>query len=93
MAYKTDHTSKIPAYALDSRGAVLAKHALRLGFEVAKIALATGATRQSVYNWFKGKQIAPYYATHVETLTEILKNADTAENAWRKVCLKFDLKT
>lgn len=92
MAYATaliSSTQKAP----QSEGNKLGRQAIRLNFSVIRIAKATGATRQTVYNWFVGRPIAPYYTPRVTALIEILSSADTAEHAWRKVCSKFALKT
>lgn len=53
--------------------------------------MATGATRQTVYNWFSNGQVAPFYRARVAALLDILKKADTAEQAWRKACSHFNL--
>lgn len=92
MAYSNKFVSDVKNTAL-TEGNKLGRHAIRLNFPVIKIAKATGATRQTVYNWFLGKPIAPYYAERVGRLFEILSSAETAEHAWRETCLKFDLKT
>lgn len=70
----------------------LHKETLRLKISVIRIAKATGATRQTVYNWFVGSPVAPYYRGRVAEVIEILKGAQTAEQAWRKACSRFDIK-
>ena len=47
--------------------------------------------RQTVYNWFTNRPIAPFYRGKVATLLEIMKDAQTAEQAWRKACSHFHL--
>lgn len=54
--------------------------------------MATGATRQTVYNWFKGGTIAPAYRERVQQLIDIMYTSDTAEIAWRKACHAFNLR-
>lgn len=90
MPYRTKVAEKIrSAEATD--GKRLGLEAMRLDFPVTQIARATGATRQTVYNWFVGKPIAPYYAERVTKMLQILKGADTAEKAWRETCLQFSI--
>lgn len=67
------------------------QESVRLSFSVLRIAMATGATRQTVYNWFSNGQVAPFYRARVAALLDILKKADTAEQAWRKACSQFNL--
>ena len=90
---KVEVTEKEVASAFERAYAKLGREAIRIDFSVTRIVKATGATRQTIYNWFAGKPVAPYYADRVRTLLNILVSADTAENAWRKACSKFDLKT
>jgi hypothetical protein len=79
--------------APDGPGKLLGTHAIRLDFSVLRIAKATGATRQTVYNWLAGGPIAPYYKQRFTQLTDILSAAKTAEHAWRDACSRFNLKT
>jgi hypothetical protein len=67
--------------------------ALRLDFSVPRIAKSVGATRQTVYNWFGGGPVAPYYRDKVQTLVGILTDSQTAEQAWREACKRFQLIT
>jgi hypothetical protein len=69
----------------------LRKEATRLKISVIRIAKATGATRQTVYNWFTGSPVAPYYRDRVAAVIDILKEAQTAEQAWRKACNQFGI--
>lgn len=70
----------------------LRKETARLKISVIRVAKATGATRQTVYNWFVGSPVAPYYRSRVADVIEILKDAQTAEQAWRKACSRFNIK-
>lgn len=70
----------------------LHKETTRLKISVIRVAKATGATRQTVYNWFVGSPVAPYYRSRVADVIEILKDSQTAEQAWRKACSQFDIK-
>lgn len=58
---------------------------------VLRLAKATGATRQTVYNWLTGGEIANAYKTRVEELTDILQNVHHTEDAWRTICQRFNL--
>jgi hypothetical protein len=73
-------------------GNQLGRWAIHLDFPVIKIAQATGATRQTVYNWFKGGEVLQAYKNNVNTLIKILQSSPTAEEAWRKTCKTFDLR-
>jgi hypothetical protein len=92
MAYTTKIIKDITS-AQKTEGNMLGRHALRIGFSVIRVAKATGATRQSVYNWFVGKPIAPYYKAHVDALLKVLTASDTSEQAWRETCKRFNLKS
>lgn len=92
MAYSSAFIESINS-TKQTEGNKLGREAVRLDFSVIRISKATGATRQTVYNWFIGKPVAPYYAASVTKLLNILRSADTAEHAWRETCLKFDLKS
>lgn len=76
-----------------SLGVRLGRWAIFLDLPVAKIALAIGATRQSVYNWMKGGEVFTAYRPAVERVIECLQTSKTAEEAWRKLCSEFNLKT
>lgn len=72
-------------------GNQLGRWAIHIDFPVMKIAQATGATRQTVYNWFKGGEVLQAYKNNVNTLIKILQSSPNAEDAWRKTCKTFDL--
>lgn len=74
-----------------SLGNQLGRWAVSLDLPVTKLALATGATRQTLYNWFSGGEVTNAYRERVETVLTILKASATAEVAWRKMCKRFDL--
>lgn len=69
----------------------LGRAAVRLEFSVLRLAKATGATRQTVYNWLLGNEVTNAYRARVERLTEILNASRDAEQAWRAVCSEFGL--
>ena len=92
MAYQTQFIAQIKAQPL-TLGTRLGRWAVFLGLPVAKIALATGATRQSVYNWMKGGEVFVAYRPAVTRVIECMQSSKTAEEAWGKICLKSDLNT
>lgn len=75
-----------------SLGTRLGRWAVFLDLPAAKIAMAVGATRQSVYNWMKGGEVFGAYRPAVERIIKIMQSCQTAEEAWRKICTEFDLK-
>ena len=92
MPYKSSIRKKI-AIAPSSMGKTLGGHAVRTDFSVLRISKATGATRQTIYNWFFGGVVAPYYRDKVMEIIDILRDSQTAEHAWRTVCSRFRLRT
>lgn len=74
-------------------GNTLGRLAVGLDFSVMRIAKATGATRQTVYNWMGGGDVLSPYRPRVEQLIVILRAAHSAEEAWKKACLEFNLPT
>lgn len=72
-------------------GNTLGRLAVDLDFSVSRISAATGATRQTVYNWMFGNEVMTPYRPAVEKLVNILQTAKTAEAAWRTVCKDFNL--
>lgn len=74
-----------------SLGNSLGRLAVAADFSVMRIAKATGASRQTVYNWMLGGEVLNPYQPRVERLIEILKSASTTEKAWVQVCTEFNL--
>ena len=72
-------------------GNQLGRWAVHLDFPVTKIAYATGASRQTIYNWFGGGEVFVAYRTTVNALLKIMQSSSTADEAWRKTCKVFDL--
>ena len=62
-----------------------------MDFPVTKIAYALGVTRQTVYNWFEGKDVFVAYQNRVEFLTKIMSSSKTADEAWRRICQEYNL--
>lgn len=73
-------------------GNQLGRWAVHLNYPVTKISRATGATRQTVYNWFNGGEVFVAYRPHVEALLKIFQTSSTADEAWRKTCQTFQIK-
>ncbi len=73
-------------------GLRLASLAVKLDFSVIRIAACTGATRQTVYGWFRGRTVSPVYRQRVGSLCSILEASTTAEQAWSTACTIYNLK-
>ena len=92
MPYQTRIIEKIKSQPL-TLGTKLGRWAVYLDLPAVKIAQAVGATRQSVYNWMKGGEVFTAYRPAVERVINCMQTSQTAEEAWRKICSEFDLKT
>jgi len=75
-----------------SLGNQLGRWAIYHDFSVVRIAKVLGVTRQTVYNWFLGKEIFPAYRDRAEWLLKILSTANNADDAWRTICKELDIK-
>lgn len=73
-------------------GNTLGRLAVDLDFSVQRIAKATNATRQTVYNWMSGGEVMGAYRPVVERLINILQQAQTADKAWEAACQEFNLR-
>jgi hypothetical protein len=92
MSYSTQITNTV-ARAPKTLGNQLGRWAVHLNFPVTKIAQITGASRQTVYNWFAGGEVFTAYRPAVTDLLTIFKSSSTADDAWRKACKAFNLTT
>lgn len=92
MSYQAQLIAHIKSQPL-TLGTRLGRWAVFLDVPVAKIALATGATRQSVYNWMKGGEVFVAYRPAVTRVIDCLQSSKTTEEAWGKICTEFDLKS
>jgi hypothetical protein len=72
-------------------GNQLGRWCIYLDFSVVRVSKALGVTRQTVYNWFVGKDIFPAYQDRAEVLLKILQSSPTADDAWRKICKLYNL--
>lgn len=93
MPYSPKIIDQIKKQPMGNLGARLGRWAVYHDLPVTKLALATGATRQSLYNWFKGGEIFVAYQPRVEQIINILESARDADHAWRELCKAFNLKT
>ena len=91
MAYSQKTIDRV-RFAKKTPGNQLGRWAVHLDFPVTKIAYALGVTRQTVYNWFEGKDVFIAYQNRVELLLKIMQSSKTADEAWRKICKEYDLK-
>ena len=91
MPYSTNTIYAVKKIKTASLGNHLGRLAVDLDFSVSRISKATGASRQTVYNWMNGNDVLTPYRPAVEKLINILKTAKTADEAWRTVCQEFNL--
>ena len=89
MAY-SDQIKDTVKKAPKTLGNQLGRWAVHLDFPVTRIAELTGASRQSVYNWFAGGEVFVAYRPAVTNLIKILQSSTSAEEAWSKACTAFD---
>jgi hypothetical protein len=87
----SDKTREAIANAPEGLGKSLGQWSMTRDISVLRLAKATGATRQTVYNWLTGGEIANAYKTRVEELVDILQNVRTTDDAWRAICQRFNL--
>lgn len=90
MPYSQDIIDKVAATP-KSLGNQLGRWAVHHDFSVVRISKALGVTRQTVYNWFLGKEIFPAYRDRAEWLLKVLQNSPNADTAWSKVCKELNL--
>ena len=83
----TDRIMKAPK----TLGNQLGRYAVHLDVPVTLVAGATGATRQTVYNWFAGGEVLQPYRTAVSSLLKIMQTSSTLEEARRRICSAFSL--
>lgn len=83
MAY-SEEIKQTTKNAPKTLGNQLGRWAIHLDFPVIEVAKFTGATRQTVYNWFSGTEVTQSYRTRVQSLLNILQNSKTVEEALRQ---------
>lgn len=91
MPYSEKIIAELKKLPASSIGVRLGRWAVYHDLSVAKLALATGATRQSVYNWLRGGKVLPAYQPRILQIIEHMQSAEDADDAWRKICKAFDL--
>ena len=90
MAYSLKTVAAVQS-SKKTLGSQLGRWAVHRDFPVVQIARITGATRQSVYNWFNGGEVFVAYRPAVKALIDILQSEPNADTAWRKACTAFNL--
>lgn len=80
----SDTVKQSVASAPKTVGNQLGRWAVHLDFPVMAISRYTGATRQTVYNWFSGKEVTNAYKERVKSMLNILQTSKTIEEALRK---------
>lgn len=73
-------------------GNQLGRWACNRGLPITKLSLATGATRQTLYNWFAGGNVTQAYRERVQEILDILRASATEESAWKTMCKRYGLK-
>jgi hypothetical protein len=74
-------------------GTELGRWAVLRDISMQKIAIITGATRQTVYNWFTGATaVTPAYQDKVTEVIDVLRQTSQSDDAWRILCTKFNLR-
>ena len=90
----SEKTKLLIADAPKTLGNDLARWAMLRDISVQRIAILTGATRQTVYNWFTGStEVTPAYQEKVNAILEVLKKTSQTEDAWRTLCNTFNLRS
>jgi hypothetical protein len=91
MAYSIKTIERVKNGPRFQLGNQLGRLAVDKDLSVMRIAKATGATRQTVYNWMLGGEVIGPYKSAVERVVAILKATPTAEKAWSQICQDFNL--
>jgi len=91
MPYQED-LKKVITRAPKTLSNQLGRWAVHHDFSVLRISKATGATRQTVYNWLGGGQVTQAYRDKVKMLLEVLRSSPNGEQAWRRACQTFSIK-
>lgn len=94
MGYTNDIIARVRKLERTGRpGVMLGLWAIYRNVPVAQISAATGATRQTVYNWMLGGNVTRSYEERVDRVTAILEKAKTGEEAWATMCREFNLRS
>ena len=91
MSYSVKTLNSVKA-APKTLGNQLGRWAVHHDFPVTYVSAITGASRQTVYNWFTGKStVINAYRPNVERLLAILVKAKDRDQAWSKACQEFNI--
>ena len=90
MAY-SEHIKDLIRTAPRTPGNTLGRWAVHLEFPVTKLSYALGVTRQTIYNWFAGKEVFVAYQQRVELMNSIMSTSQTADEAWKRICKAYNL--
>ena len=93
MPYTSDFIARVRNQPRTQLGTRLALWAIYHNISVTKIAKAVGATRQSVYNWMNGNGVLHVYEDRLNRLLNCMQNSKTSDEAWKKICTEFNLRT
>jgi hypothetical protein len=92
MAYHPKTIEKIKRLPMSSLGARLGRWVVYHDIPVTRIAMLTGATRQTANNWINGGEVFVAYRPAVERIIETLQQTKLGEDAWSKLCQAFNLR-
>ena len=91
MSYSVKTLKTVKA-APKTLGNQLGRWAVHHDFPVTQVSLITGASRQTIYNWFTGKHtVIGAYRPAVERLLAILMKATDKDQAWSQACQEFNI--
>jgi hypothetical protein len=93
MPYTSNFIARVKAQPTNLIGTRLALWAIYHDIPATKLAIAIGATRQSVYNWMRGSGVLHVYEDRIERLLLCMQNSKTSEEAWKSICKEFNLRT
>ena len=76
-----------------TNGTLLALWAIYHNIPVTMLAQCTGASRQTIYNWFSGRPILRPYEDVIDRVLDVLQSTQNSDEARRKLCKSFKLST
>jgi predicted DNA-binding protein YlxM (UPF0122 family) len=92
MPYTSNFIARIKTQPVNLIGTRLALWAIYHDISATKLAMAIGATRQSVYNWMKGGGVLHVYEDRLQRLLHCMQNSKTTDEAWKRICKEFNLR-
>ena len=93
MSYTSNFIARVKKQPTTQIGTRLALWAIYHDISAVKLAKAIGATRQSVYNWMRGAGVLHVYEDRIQRLLFCMQNSKTSDEAWKKICKEFNLRT